>query len=189
MQRYIAFDVETPNSRNDRMSAIGLAVIEGGRIVRTFSTLIDPETWFDPFNTALTGITPQAAAQAPTFDMVWDVIGPAVESGILIAHNAPFDMSVLAKCLRAYCIDAPLTMDYACTVQMGRRMYPALPDHRLDTMCRFLDIPLDHHRADSDALACARLFIDYESKGLIADDFLRTYDLAHCRTLRPSRKH
>ena len=28
--RFIAFDVETPNSRNDRMSAIGITVIENG---------------------------------------------------------------------------------------------------------------------------------------------------------------
>ena len=34
MSRYIAFDVETPNSRNDRMSALGLSVIEDGRIAR-----------------------------------------------------------------------------------------------------------------------------------------------------------
>ncbi|MBR4659629.1 MAG: 3'-5' exonuclease [Clostridia bacterium] len=189
MQRYIAFDVETPNSRNDRMSAIGLAVIEDGRIKRTFSSLINPETYFNSFNVALTGITPEMAEAAPTFDMVWDVIGPAMESGILIAHNAPFDMSVLAKCLRAYCIDAPVTMDYACTVQMGRKLYPGLPDHRLDTMCRFLDIPLDHHRADSDALACAKLFIDYGQKGLDAAGFIRTFDLSRCCTLRPGRKH
>ena len=31
--RYIAFDVETPNSRNDRMSSIGIAVVEAGEIV------------------------------------------------------------------------------------------------------------------------------------------------------------
>ena len=30
--RYIAFDVETPNARNDRISAIGVTVIEDGAI-------------------------------------------------------------------------------------------------------------------------------------------------------------
>ena len=48
MNRYIAFDVETPNSANDRMSAIGAAVVEDGRIVETFSTLVNPETAFAP---------------------------------------------------------------------------------------------------------------------------------------------
>lgn len=33
MYRYIAFDVETPNRYNNRMSAIGISVIEEGRIV------------------------------------------------------------------------------------------------------------------------------------------------------------
>ena len=184
MSRFIAFDVETPNSHNDRMSSIGLAVIEDGRILRTYTTLIDPETYFDGFNVMLTGITPEAVSSAPTFDRVWDVIGPAMESGVLVAHNAPFDMSVLAKCLRAYCIDAPECLKYACTVQMGRRVYPCLPNHRLDTLCDHLGIPLDHHRADSDALACAKLLIDYEQKGLVIEDFIRTYDLSSFRTFR-----
>ena len=33
--RYIAFDVETPNRWNNRMSAIGITVIEDGEIVRS----------------------------------------------------------------------------------------------------------------------------------------------------------
>jgi DNA polymerase III epsilon subunit-like protein len=31
--RYIVFDVETPNSRNNRMSAIGISIIENGEII------------------------------------------------------------------------------------------------------------------------------------------------------------
>ena len=58
-QRYVAFDVETPNAQNRRMSAIGVSVIEGGQIVKELYTLIDPQTHFDPFNIALTGITPE----------------------------------------------------------------------------------------------------------------------------------
>ena len=34
--RYIAFDVETPNRYNNRMSAIGIAVVEDGRIQDSF---------------------------------------------------------------------------------------------------------------------------------------------------------
>ena len=60
--RYAAFDVETPNYRNDRISAIGITVLEDGQVVRELSTLVDPETHFDPFNVDLTGITPEAVA-------------------------------------------------------------------------------------------------------------------------------
>ena len=47
MLRYIAFDVETPNRFNNRMSAIGITVIENGVITKKLYSLIDPETSFD----------------------------------------------------------------------------------------------------------------------------------------------
>ena len=65
-QRYIAFDVETPNFANDRMSAIGVSVVEGGAIVQEFYTLVDPEARFDRFNMALTGITPHGDTSGPS---------------------------------------------------------------------------------------------------------------------------
>ena len=70
-QRYIAFDVETPNHANDRMSAIGVAVVEDGGVAETYDLLIDPQVPFDPFNVALTGITPVLVAGKPTFPEVW----------------------------------------------------------------------------------------------------------------------
>jgi len=183
-ERYIVFDVETPNSRNDRMSAIGVTVVEGGEIVRELGTVVDPETWFAPFNIALTGITPGMAAEAPTFAELWPVLEPIFSDGLLVAHNASFDMGVLAKCLNAYGIRWKATADYACTVQMGRRCYPALENHKLNTLCGYLNIELEHHRAESDSRACARLLLDYLAHGMDVRCFRRTYDLRCCRTLQ-----
>ena len=182
-ERYIAFDVETPNSENNRMSAIGVAVVEDGVIVDEFSTLVNPETWFAPFHIALTGITPEMAEKAPSFGQLWPQLEPVFSSGILAAHNAPFDMSVLAKCLRAYCVEWRDTASYVCTCQMGRRCYPKLRNHRLDTLCAYRGIELDHHQAGSDSRACASLLIDYLEQGMDAGRFLREYDLANIRTL------
>jgi len=39
--RVVAFDVETPNNANDRMSAIGITVVENGVITREMNTLIN----------------------------------------------------------------------------------------------------------------------------------------------------
>ena len=182
--RFIAFDVETPNSANDRMSAIGITVVENGQIVQRFSTLVNPETSFHPFNIQLTGITPDMASAAPTFSELWKTIGPMMSSGILIAHNAPFDMGVLSKCLRAYGIQWQPTTTYACTYRMGKVCYPALQNHRLNTLCHHLDIPLDHHDAGSDSEGCAQLLMDYLRHGLDIRKFLRCYDMQRSRTLR-----
>lgn len=184
--RYIVFDVETPNSANDRMSAIGVTVVENGMIVDELSTLVNPETWFHTFNIRLTGITPSMAADAPAFGELWPVLEPLFSSGLLVAHNAPFDMSVLAKCLRAYCIDWRDQTGYACTVQMSRRCWPQLPNHKLDTLCAYLDIPLDHHKADSDSRACAQILTACLDQGADMDRFRRTYDLRAIRTLPQS---
>lgn len=182
--RFVAFDVETPNCANDRMSAIGITLVEDGRIVDEFATLVDPEVHFDPFNIQLTGITPGMAAESPTFEELWPIIEPLMSSGLLIAHNAPFDMSVLSKCLAAYCIRWKPQADYACTCQIGRRCYPNLPNHRLNTMCAYLGIQLDHHQAGSDSRACAELLLDYLDRGFEVERFRRTYDLFHACTLR-----
>ena len=187
--RYIAFDVETPNSANDRMSAIGVAVVEDGVIVDELSTLVNPETYFNAFNVQLTGITPELAVQAPTFVELWPVLEPIFNSGLLIAHNAPFDMSVLSKCLRSYGIFWRTNAVYACTCQMGRRCFPELPNHRLNTLCDHLGIELDHHQAGSDSRACAQLMIHYIERGLDVSRFYRNYDLLHARTLVNRRNH
>ena len=92
-----------------------------------------------------------------------------------MAHNAPFDMGVLAKCLRAYGIAWKPQADYACTCAMGRICYPNLPNHKLNTMSSHLGIDLCHHHAGSDSDACAGLLIDYIHKGLQVKNFVRRY--------------
>ena len=184
MNRYIAFDVETPNWANDRMSAIGVVVLEDGEIIRRFGTLINPETHFDVFNIQLTGITPAAAAASPTFPEVWELIRPWMESGTLAAHNAPFDLGVLGKCLRAYGIPWKQTAEYVCTCRIGRMRFPELPSHGLAVMAEHFGIPLDHHRALSDTEACAELLRIYCAQDPDLHLFRRTYDFSSLRTLR-----
>ena len=65
-RRFVCFDVETPNSRNDRMSAIGISVVEDGVITEEFFSYVNPEEPFDAFNTQLTGISAETVASAPT---------------------------------------------------------------------------------------------------------------------------
>lgn len=126
MYRYIVFDVETPNRYNNRMSAIGINVVEDGSIKDSFFSYVNPETSFDYFNTQLTGIDEKTVRTAPTFPELWTTIEPMMSSGILCAHNAAFDMGVLKKCLADYEIEWRPTVKYCCTVQMGRRLLPGI---------------------------------------------------------------
>ena len=185
--RYIAFDVETPNCANNRMSAIGLAVVQDGEITEEFYSLVNPEAHFDRFNINLTGITPEMAAEAPAFPELWEELEPLMDSGLLVAHNAPFDMSVLAKCLRDYGIRWHPRVEYVCTCRMGRRLLPGLPNHRLNTLCDYLELDLDHHHAGSDSRACGGILLHCLRNGADIGSFVRVYDMRLVCTLSGQR--
>lgn len=172
--RFVCFDVETPNAKNDRMSAIGIAVVDDGVVTEEFFSYVNPEEPFDTFNTELTGISAETVASAPTFKELWPKIKPLMSSGVLVAHNAPFDIGVLKKCLVDYGIIWKERVSYVCTVRIGRKILPDI-SHRLNEMCKYYQIELDHHKADSDSRACAEILIRYMQSGVKVYDHKKTW--------------
>ncbi|WP_455025218.1 3'-5' exonuclease [Oribacterium sinus] len=173
MARFIVFDVETPNRKNNRISAIGITVVEEGKISKEFYSLVNPEADFDYFNVKLTGISKSGVKDAPTFPELWQQIEPLFSDGMLVAHNASFDMNVLKNCLLDYEIDWKPYARYLCTVKMGRSLFPDR-SHKLNMVCEHFGIPLNHHRADSDSRACAEILLRYLKAGAEVKDFIRT---------------
>ncbi len=176
MNRFIVFDVETPNRYNDRMSAIAVSVIENSEITDYFYSLVDPQTHFDRFNVDLTGISEETVLGAPTFPQVWETISPLMSSGLLVAHNAVFDMCVLKKCLTYYGIEWKPYVRYLCTVTMGRSLLPGM-SHKLNDLCCYYGIELEHHYAASDSHACAEILLRYLESGADANRYIRTFSL------------
>lgn len=174
MARYVVFDVETPNRANDRMSAIGITVVEDGSVADEYYTLVDPETHFDYFNVRLTGIDENAVQGAPDFPKLWEKIETYMSGGVLVAHNAVFDLGVLKSCLHGYGIPWKQSVPYLCTVRMGRRLLPKM-SHSLDAMCEYYGIELQHHHAASDSRACAEILLRYISGGADPNAFIGTY--------------
>ena len=171
---YVVFDVETPNRFNNRMSAIGISVVEDGRIVQEFFSLVDPEQPFDWFNSMLTGISEETVFDAPSFPELWPQIEPILSSGILVAHNASFDLGVLRKCLESYEIEWKPYVKGICTVVMGRSLLPGI-SHKLNDLCDYYGICLNHHQADSDSRACAEILLHYLEQGAEPEKYIRTY--------------
>lgn len=96
--------------------------------------------------------------------------------GILVAHNAVFDLGVLKKCLQDYGITWKNTVKYCCTARMGRKLLPDMR-HRLNDMCDYYGIELMHHQADSDSRACAEILLRYLQDGADEREYIRTYKL------------
>ena len=158
--RIVAVDVETPNGRDAAICQIGIVVAEYGEIVKTESYLIDPEVPFDPVNISIHGITPAAVSGAPNFPTLWPRIAEYFTGSVVVAHNAAFDLGMIAGTLERYGIPVP-PITYCCTVQMARRRFAreTYGSYRLDTLCAAFDIRLTHHHdALCDARACYELY-------------------------------
>ena len=187
-ERYVAFDLEMPNRFGDRISAIGISVIERGRIVKRFYSLVNPECRFDPYAAELTGINAALVADKPTFPELWDDIRGLLTNTVLVAHSAQNDLYVLSNCLSSYGIEWTPTVRCLCTLQVGNLCYPDLENHRLDTMCEALGISLAHHNAGSDADGAALLLLNYIENGMDPAEHIRVYDTVKAKMAHTPKK-
>lgn len=156
-ERWIAIDFETATREPTSACALGVAIVEGARVVETASWLIRPPfNEYDFWNTNVHGISAEDTELAPEFDEVWWEVRQVLEGGRLLAHNAGFDMRVLGALIESRELSAP-SYEYACTVTMARKAMPHLSKHSLDTVCDHCGIRLMHHDAASDAHGCAQV--------------------------------
>ena len=157
MTTFAAIDFETANYSSDSACAVGVAIVEGGRIVQRLHHRIRPPSRQFTF-TYIHGLSWDDVKDAPKFDAVWAGIARELEGvAFLAAHNAPFDRGVLGACCETYGLPSP-TQPFVCTVRLARAQWNIHPT-RLPDVCRHLGIDLRHHQADSDAEACARIVI------------------------------
>jgi DNA polymerase-3 subunit epsilon len=159
---FVAFDVETANSRRGSICAIGAAVVRGGVVVSTHSWLTRPPAGldhFDGFNVGLHGITPDMVANHPAFAERLDQLLELTGGLPLVAHNAAFDIGALREACVAVDRDWP-AIDYACSLIMARRALNLI-SYRLPLVAADCGVDLTaHHEAGSDALACAQVVLE-----------------------------
>ena len=157
---WVAIDFETATREANSACALGVAVVTGDHVVRSESWLIQPPfNEYEYRNVLVHGITAEDTALAPDFGELWWEIGPILSAGPLLAHNAAFDIRVLRALIASHKIFAP-SYEYVCTVNLARRAFPELPNHKLNTVCEHRGIALVHHDAASDAIACANLALE-----------------------------
>lgn len=156
---FTAIDFETANEQYDSVCSLGIVVVKNGNITQKKEYFIKPkELRFNEINVNIHGITASRVKDCPEFNEVWNEIKPYIESQIILAHNANFDVAVLEKVLQAYNIEIP-KFEHICTVELSRHYFPNLKRHRLNDVANFLGLKLDHHNSLSDALVCAEIGI------------------------------
>lgn len=159
-ETFVFIDVETATRSNDSVCAIGMIVVSSG-VAKSQYSLINPGIHIT--NTSIHGISDEDVIDAPTLGNYWRDFFNNIDSNcIILGHNVSFDISVLQKDLERYNIDfSPArfidTMSVAKDVYYGFDTQKG--DLKLDTLCTRLNIPLNHHNAESD-IAATKLLLE-----------------------------
>src|SRR5438045_7563347 len=125
-----------------------------------FLARVNTETPIPRFLASLTGISNEMVKNAPVFAEVAPRWLDFVSDSVLVAHNAPFDTSFLNHEISRVYPGHRMMNAHLCTVRLSRRALPDLMNHRLDTIAGHFSIPIvSRHRAGSDALATAEIFL------------------------------
>jgi DNA polymerase III epsilon subunit family exonuclease len=164
---FVVVDVEATGAKTppNRLIELGAYRIRGGRIVDKFLQLVNPEIPIPRFVVTLTGISNEMVKREPVFAEVAPQWLDFVSDSVLIAHNAPFDTSFLNHEISRVYPGHRMVNPHLCTVRLSRRVLPDIANHRLDTIANHFSIPIvSRHRAGSDALATAEIFLLLLSK-------------------------
>ena len=117
-----------------------------------WSTLVDPRVPMPPAIVALTGITAEMVAGAPTFSTIAREVTTWLDGCVFIAHNARFDYGFLKHEFAR--LERSFTAHVLCTVKLSRRLFPDAQGHSLDAVIARHGLAItDRHRALGDARA------------------------------------
>lgn len=159
---YIVFDIETTgfSSIRDKIIEIGAVKVVNGEIVDKFSTFVNPERPI-PFEiTNLTSITDEMVMGSPSIDVILPQFLEFVGDGVLVAHNAGFDVGFIEQNCRNLGLNDRFV--YLDTVALARVLLPTLSKYKLNIVAKALNISLEnHHRAVDDAQATAEIFVKF----------------------------
>jgi DNA polymerase III epsilon subunit family exonuclease len=158
---FVVFDLETSGaapSTGAAVTEIGAVKVLGGSVLGEFQTFVNPGHFLSDFITSLTGITDSMLLNAPTIDQVLptflDFLGPGHET-VLVAHNAPFDMSFMKAAAIAHEYDWP-EYKVVDTARVARYVLDRdeVPNCKLSTLAPFFGSATSPtHRALDDARA------------------------------------
>jgi len=155
----IVFDFETTglDFERDRIIEVGAIRFRGGKIIEEFSSLCSTDVIVSEQIQKLTGITPQMLENQPTFsDLLKDFLS-FIEGGILVAHNAEFDLSMLKSACNREAID--FEWPCICTLKLARDVLPDLERKNLDSLADYYGLSFEaRHRSIGDAKVTIKVF-------------------------------
>ncbi len=172
------YDIETTGlgPRAERIIEIAAIKFQGTNVLEQKQWLLHPGRPIPPDATKIHHITDADVRGQPDFKAVYPEFEQFIRGTVVMAHNAPFDVSFIREeCLRNGLRPPPnLALD---TLPMFRKWYPQVKRHNLDELGKALKVlPPDRHRALADTLEAVLIFqkgIAQQPAGYTFGDLLR----------------
>jgi DNA polymerase-3 subunit epsilon len=160
---FVVFDTETTglNPQVDEICQIAAVRLVNGRIVpgERLDMLVNPGRGIPAASTAVHRITSEMVADAPDVREAVRRFHTFAEGAVLVAHNAPFDMSFLRRREREIGLrfDQPILDTVLCSAIL----YGQSAEHTLDALCERLGVAIPQearHTALGDAIGTGEAF-------------------------------
>ncbi|UVM21284.1 PolC-type DNA polymerase III [Pseudomonas wadenswilerensis] len=160
MERIAVIDFETTGispGAGCRATEVAVVMLERGRIVERYQSLMNAGVPVPAFVAGLTGITTAMLRSAPPIARVMNEVAEFVGDTPMLAHNASFDQKFWDYELSQ--IGRSRSQRFACSMLLARRLMPSAPNHKLGTLTRWAGLPDTGtaHRAMADAEMAANL--------------------------------
>lgn len=171
---FIALDVETANPDMASICQIGIAIYNEGKLIEEWSSLINPEDYFDAFNVRIHGITEGDVAESPTFSEVSDILEHHINNKICVSHTH-FDRVSLSLARNKYGLDE-FNAIWLDSAMVARRTWEdcAWSGYGLSNVCKIIGYKFKHHDALEDAKASGQIIISAsEATGLDVNEWLK----------------
>ena len=163
-KKYAVVDLEATGAHSTAtIIQVGIVIIEGDKIVKTYETDINPHEALTENIRKLTGITDEQLVKAPEFSQVAREIYDLIKDCIFVAHNVKFDANLLSEQL--FMEGYELRTPRVDTVELAQVFFPTFEKYTLSNLSQHLNLKLDDaHTAIADAAATAHLFLKLKEK-------------------------
>lgn len=161
--RYAALDFETMDTWRASVCSVGCVIFENNEIVDEFYSLVCPPSKYEnPHCVEVHGLHYKDVKDSPPFPEVWETVDKMIGNSPIIAHNAGFEKGCINACNEEF--GTKKDYKFIDTLQLSRQYMPYLNNHKLDTVCKQLKVPLkEHHNALEDARACGKCLIEMKN--------------------------
>ncbi|MFC6671355.1 PolC-type DNA polymerase III [Marinobacterium aestuariivivens] len=161
----VVFDTETTGldlRRGDCLISLGACRILNGRLLArdAFDQLVNPQRPIPPQSSLIHGLTDDDVAEAPPAEVVLPRFRDYVGHGVLVAHNAAFDLAAIQPPAERAGLD--FDMPVLDTLLLSRALDPTFEGHGLDALAERFQLtfePGTRHTALGDARVTAELLL------------------------------